>query len=186
MKNESESFVHFNPDRVAEHRNFDIGIELESTCSIPRVETTSIMLPNEEYLSLLRSLNLRQREFFNHIIHCVKCKDEPIYALLSGGVGVVKSVIITALYQSLFRILNLKEGENPEDTRVLLCAYMGIDAFNIGGNTICSAFHRKMYQINQMMTADELNTFRIKYRNLKVVIIDEIFMVGKRIFDFIL
>ena len=182
---ESESFVHFNPDRAVEHRHYDIGIELESTCSMPRVETASIMLPDEEYLSLLRSLHLRQREFFNHIIHCIKCNDEPIYAFLSGGAGVGKSVVIRSLYQSLFRILNLREGENPDDTRVLLCAYMGTAAFNIGGNTICSAFHRKMYQINQMMSADELNTFRIKYRNLKVVIIDEISMVGKRIFDFI-
>ena len=39
-----------------------------------------------------------------------------------------------------------------------------------------------MYQSNQMMSADELNTFRIKYRNLKVVIIDEISMVGRRTF----
>ena len=68
---------------------------------------------------------------------------------------------------------------------VLLCSYMGTAAFNIGGNTICSAFHKKMYQTNQIMSADELNTFRIKYKNLKVVIIDEISMVGKGTFDFI-
>ena len=182
---ESENFVYFNPDRVVEHRHYDIGIELQSTCSVPRIETTGIMLPDEDYLSLLRSLNLRQREFFNHIIHCIKCRDEPIYAFLSGGAGVGKSVVIRALYQSLYRMLNLREGENPDDTRVLLCAYMGTAAFNIGGNTICSAFHKKMYQTNQIMSADELNTFRIKYKNLKVVIIDEISMVGKRTFDFI-
>ena len=61
---ESENFVYFNPDRVVEHRHYDIGIEMQSTCSVPRVETTSFMLPDEEYLRLLRSLNLRQREFF--------------------------------------------------------------------------------------------------------------------------
>ena len=170
---------------MVEHRHYGIGIELQSTCSVPRVETTGIMLPDEEYLSLLRSLNLRQREFFNHIIHCIKCRYEPIYAFLSGGAGVGKSVVIRALYQRLYRILNLREGENPDDTRVLLCAYMGTAAFNIGGNTICSAFHKKMYQTNQIMSADELNTFRIKYRHLKVVIIDELSMVGKRTFDFI-
>ena len=54
---ESENFVYFNPDRVVEHRHYDIGIELQSTCSVPRVETTSFMLPDEEYLRLLRSLN---------------------------------------------------------------------------------------------------------------------------------
>ena len=61
---ESESFVYFNPDRIVEHRYYDIGIDLQSTCSVPTVETTSIMLPDEEYLNLLRSLNLRQRKVF--------------------------------------------------------------------------------------------------------------------------
>ena len=54
---ESENFVYFNPDRVFEHRHYDIGVELQSTCSVPRLETTSFMLPDEEYLTLLRSLN---------------------------------------------------------------------------------------------------------------------------------
>ena len=35
------------------------------------------------------------------------------------------------------------------------------------------------------MSADELNTFRIKYRHLKVFIIYEISMVGTRTLNFI-
>ena len=183
---ESEHFVYFNPSRVVEHRHYDIGIELQSTCSVPPVETTGIMLPDEEYLTLLRSLNLRQREFFNHIVHWIKCKDEPVYAFLTGGAGVGKSVVIRALYQTLYRILNLKDGENPDDKRILLCAYMGFAAFNISGQTICSAFHKKMYNKGtNHLSADELNTFRIKYRHLKVVIIDEISMVGNMTLSFI-
>ena len=46
---ESEQFVYFNPRRVVEHRHYDIGIELQSTCSVPPVETTGIMLPDDEY-----------------------------------------------------------------------------------------------------------------------------------------
>ena len=183
---ESEQFVYFNPSRVVEHRHYDIGIELQSTCSVPPVETSGIMLPDDEYLPLLRSLNLRQREFFNHIVHWIKCKDEPVYAFLTGGAGVGKSVVIRALYQTLYRILNLKDGENPDDKRILLCAYMGFAAFNISGQTICSAFHKKMYQgTYNHLSADELNTFRIKYRHLKVVIIDEISMVGNMTLSFI-
>ena len=182
---ESEQFVYFNPSRVVEHRHYDIGIELQSTCSVPPVETTGILLPDDEYLTLLRSLNLRQREFFNHIVHWIKCKDEPVYAFLTGGAGVGKSVVIRALYQTLYRILNLKEGENPDDKRILLCAYMGFAAFNISGQTICSAFHRKMYQGTNHLSADELNTFRIKYRHLKIIIIDEISMVGNMTLNFI-
>ena len=152
---------------------------------MPPEEITGIMLPDDEYLTLLRNLNLRQREFFNHVVHWIKCKDTPIYAFLTGGAGVGKSVVIRALYQSLYRILNLRDGENPDDIRILLCAYMGFAAFNISGQTICSAFHKKMYQGTNLLSADELNTFRIKYRHLKVVIIDEISMVGNTTLSFI-
>ena len=182
---EADKFVYFNPNRVVEQRHYDIGIELQSSCSVPPEETTGIMLPDDEYLTLLRNLNLRQREFFNHVIHWIKCKDTPIYAFLTGGAGVGKSVVIRALYQSLYRILNLRDGENPDDIRILLCAYMGFAAFNISGQTICSAFHKKMYQGTNLLSADELNTFRIKYRHLKVVIIDEISMVGNITLSFI-
>ena len=54
---------------------------------------------------------------------------------------------------------------------------MGFAAFTISGQSICSTFHKKMYQTNHL-SADELNTFRIKYKHLKIVIIDEISMVG--------
>ena len=77
---ESEQFVYFNPSRVVEQRHYDIGIELQSPCSVPPVETTGILLPGDEYLTLLRSLILRPREFYNHIVHWIKCTDEPVYA----------------------------------------------------------------------------------------------------------
>ena len=118
-------------------------------------------------------------------MHWIKCKDEPVYAFLTGGAGVGKSVDIRALYQTLYRILNLREGKNPDDVRILLCAYMGFAAFNISGQTICFAFHKKIYQGTDVLSADELNTFRIKYRHLKIIIIDEISMIGNQTLSFI-
>ena len=103
------------------------------------------MLPYEEYITLLRSLNLRQSEIFNHVEQWIKCKDEPIYAFLTGGAGVGNSVVIRAIYQNLYKILNLRDGENPDDIRILLCANVGFAAFSINGQTICSAFHKKIY-----------------------------------------
>ena len=61
---EAEKIIYFNPDRVVEHRRYDIGIEIQSACSVPSVEINGVMLLDEQYLHLLRSLNLRQREFF--------------------------------------------------------------------------------------------------------------------------
>ena len=61
---------------------------------------------------------------------------------------------------------------------------MGFAAFSISGQTICSAFHKKIYQGTNLLSLDKLNTFRIKYRHLKVVIIDEISMVGNQTLSF--
>ena len=41
---ETDKFVYFNPNRVVEQRHYDIGRELQSSCSVPPVETTGIML----------------------------------------------------------------------------------------------------------------------------------------------
>jgi len=183
---ESEEFLFFNPDKVAGPREYDIGIELGSGhVSAATIEQTENILSDEDYLSLLRSLNQKQRQFYNHVIHWMKTKDEPIYAFLTGGAGVGKSVVIRCLYQTLYRMLNLKEGEDPDDKRILLCAFTGKAAYNINGSTISSAFMEKFKQSNQTLGCDQLNTFRSKYRSLSVVIIDEISMVSNNKLSFI-
>ncbi|KAK3090521.1 hypothetical protein FSP39_012459 [Pinctada imbricata] len=182
---EAQEFIHFNPDRPIEHRHYDLGADLGVAANVPCVECQSDRLSDEEYLKLLRALNVKQREFFNHVLHWIKVENDPIYAFLSGGAGVGKSVLIKALYQALHRHLHSKEGEDPDDIRILLCAFTGKAAFNINGVTIASAFHKKYNQSNQSMSSDELNTFRMKYRNLSVVIIDEISMVGAKMLNFI-
>lgn len=182
---DSETFVHFNPERPVEQREYDIGSDVGIPSTRQLNEQSSFRLPDDEYLKLVSSLNLKQREFFNHVMQWIKSKQEPIHAYLSGGAGVGKAVLIRARYQALHRYLCAKEGENPDDIRILLCAYSGKAAFNIGGQTIASAFHQKINQRQQNMHFDELNTFRTKYRHLSVVIIDEISMVGNAKLEFI-
>ncbi|XP_061190195.1 uncharacterized protein LOC133198054 [Saccostrea echinata] len=180
----SEEFVHYDPDTV-QHRDFDICPELGLSSKVSETEMSAVRIPDEQYYKLLQSLNTKQREFYNHVTNWIQIRDEPLYAFLTGGAGAGKSVVIDAIFQTLHRILYSKEGENPDDIRILLCAHTGKAAYNIKGTTIASAFHRKMYQTQQHMSADELNSFRTKYRNLSVVIIDEISMVGNNMLTFI-
>ena len=182
---ESEAFIYFNPDRVSEHREYDIQHELGGLVSAPQLTANEHILPDNEYRSLIRSLNTNQKQFHDHVVHWIKTKDTPIYTFLSGGAGVGKSVVIRALYQTLYKYLNLREGEDCDDIRILKCAYTGKAAFNIGGSTISSAFKQKYKQSDQSLTCDSLNTFRSKYRNLSVVIIDEISMVSNTMLNFI-
>ncbi len=74
----------------------------------------------------------------------------------------------------------LKEGDNPEDCRILLCAPTGKAAY-INGLTYHSTLK---FQANsseyRKPSCDVLNTLQCKYRNLKVVIIDEVSMLGNK------
>ena len=182
---ESQQFIYFNPDRIPEHREYDIGTEIGSYVSAPQVNVNEKILSDFEYRKLLQSLNSKQKQFYNHVVHWIKTKDAPLHVFLSGGAGVGKSLVIRALYQTLYRLLNLKEGECPDDTRILLCAYTGKAAFNINGSTISSAFKQKYKQSDQTLTSDSLNSFRAKYCKLSVVIIDEISMVSNSMLNFI-
>ena len=116
---ESVEYVHFNPDRPVEQRHCDIGAEIGVATSTACVACHSERIPDDQYLEIMRTLNFKQREFFNHVLHWHKTKDEPIYAFLSGGAGVGKSVLIKALYQALHRHLHSAEGEDPDDVRIL-------------------------------------------------------------------
>ena len=56
-------------------------------------------------------------------------------------------------------------------------------AYEIGGNTIHSGLHIGVNCDDlTTLTADEQNTLQVKYMKLKVVFIDEISMVGYKLF----
>lgn len=128
---------------------------------------------------------MKQREFFNHVVTWMKTKQEPLYAFLTGGAGVGKSVLVNAFFQALHRYLCSTEGEDPYDIRILLCAPTGKAAYNISGVTLHNAFQIQPSKgfDNQSLSCDVLNTLRMKYRNLSVILIDEISMVGNKMFS---
>lgn len=98
-------------------------------------------LNDDEYRDLVQKLNIKQKEFFYHVLHWMKTKDDPIYHFLSGGAGVGKSVLLRALYQALTKYFSHKAGENPDEVKVIICAPTGKAAFNVGGSTIHSVFN---------------------------------------------
>ena len=161
-----ELFGCFDPSSSKEHSQSDI-----ETCD----------------MKLVPSLNEKQREFFYHVLHSVKTKDEPLRLFLSGGAGVGKSTVTNALYQALDRYLNTFPGENPDNIKVLTAAPTGKAAFNIKGNTLHSAFKIPVNRGYSYCTLDRdrLNTIRTQLRKLQVIFIDEISMVGSGIFNFL-
>lgn len=167
---------------------YDLGEDLG--VSRRRVDTGDLPhreMNTEPYLQRVRSLNTEQKTLFYHILHKVKTNCLPFYTFMTGGAGCGKSAVIGAIYQALIKYFNHVQTEDPDTEKVLLCAPTGKAAHNIGGKTVHSAFCIPANQGFQFKPLDmqQLNTMRARYRDLKVVIIDEISMVGQRMFNFI-
>ena len=133
-------------------------------------------------------MNKKQQAFVSNTLKTLKqCSTAQIFRFLSGGAGVGKSHVIKALHQSLIKYYDKLAGCDFNKATVLLLAPTGKAAFNIGGNTIHNALHILPNQslVWKPLSMDKLNTFRCKYQDLKVLIIDEISMVGNKLFHYV-
>ena len=144
-------------------------------------------LPDEEYQSLIQSLNKEQHRFYLHAVHALKASDEPIYLFLTGGAGVGKTVVVRAIYQTMIRFYNRGADNNPDDPKILLGAPTGVAAHLIKGNTLHSLFRIPANQGFEYkpLTSDTLNSLHHQFKDVKLVIIDEISMVGHQMLSFI-
>ena len=122
----SELFGCFDPGKNKEHNQYDLldDIEIFPRCD-DEEELVIKRMSDNNYYALVRSLNEKQRQFFNHVLHSVKTKDDPLRLFLSGGAGVGKSTVTNALYEALIRYLNSIAGENPDDVKVVKAAPTG-------------------------------------------------------------
>lgn len=162
----------------------DIGItrkQVDESC-LPQNE-----MSDEAFRTLAQNLNHKQKEFFYHVYHWLKTQNDPLYVFLSGGAGVGKSVVLRVLYQALLKYYNHRPEENPDNFKILLCAPTGKAAHNIGGNTIHNTFSIPVGKGFKFKPLDmqQLDTMRCKNHYVKVIFIDEIFMVGSGMFSFI-
>ena len=184
----SELFGCFDPGTNNQHSQYDI---FDDMGILPRhndeEELVQNRLNDSDYRQLVRLLNIKQKEFFYHVLHSIKTKDDPLALFLSGGAGVGKRTATNALYEALMRYLNSVPGENPDEVKVLKVAPTGKAAFNIKGNTLHSAFKIPANRGFQYCTldADRLNTIRAQLKRLQVIFIDEISMVGSGMFNFL-
>ncbi|KAJ8048677.1 ATP-dependent DNA helicase PIF1 [Holothuria leucospilota] len=184
---DSTQYAFYKPSQ-SNHTRYDIAADIGATASTAQPsEMLAHRMSDENFYVLLSHLNVRQREFYTHVMQNITRDSEPLHVFLTGGAGVGKSMVIKTLYQALHRHLNSQEGEDPEDIRLLLCAPTGKAAYNIEGITTHSAFQIDPNQgFNyKKLSSNRLNTLRVKYRHLSVVIIDEISMVGNKQFLFI-
>ena len=165
---------------------YDIGQDLGMRLSSVEEDLHSYHeLPDDEFRHHMRLLNQQQMEFVYDIIHQIKTQQEPVYHFLSGGAGVGKSFVTKALYQMILKFFNRKAGDDFTTPKVLLLAPTGKAAYHIHGNTIHSALRIPVNQLLQHKPLDSssLNSLQNLIGNVQVIFIDEISMVGYRMFN---
>ena len=118
-------------------------------------------------------------------MHIIKTSDKPFYAFLSGGGGVGMSHLIKSIYQAVLKYYNTRAGDDFRRVHILLLALTGKAAYLIKGNTIHSAFAIPASQSlknYKPLDSGRLNTLRCELDALKLILLDEISMVGNTMF----
>ena len=145
----------------------------------------------EELIQKARNLSYSQRIVFDEVLAFAKSviraeRAKEIMSMLSppllivhGGGGVGKSYLIKTLAQWVDKILrDDRKRDNPDYPTVLLLAFTGVAAKNIGGTTLHSGLNFKFGTDMLDFTPEKLDLTRKQLENVEVVIVDEFSMVS--------
>lgn len=186
---------------IAERRKTEL-IQEETVDIIPEIENephhADVMyyvqqdaISKENMLPVLQNLNETQSEIFYMMRDWCLAKIaggecEPIHIFVTGGAGTGKSHLIKAIHYESSRLLSRIMTE-PERVSVLLSAFTGTAAFNIGGNTLHHLFSLTKYLPlpYEPLGEQTLSELRMKIGDVQILIIDEISMVYKRLLYYV-
>jgi hypothetical protein len=105
---------------------------------------------------------------------------------LTGGAGTGKTFTLQLIVQGLLRFYHSDLQSDPLKPKVLLMAFTGKATFNIDGCTIHSALRIPINQsLSNMgkLSSELLNKLTDDYEQIKLIVIDEISLVGARMLD---
>ena len=135
-----------NPDLL----DLDLEDSYVSNAPVALAIIDNLLLPNDQFYELCSQLNEYQRHLFSFIrrnaVHfkLAEKKSEfqltPFYIFLSGGAGVEKSFLVTAVTEYLRRVLR-HPNQNLNVPSVLLTASTGKVSTSVNGITLHSTFH---------------------------------------------
>ncbi|XP_055077310.1 LOW QUALITY PROTEIN: uncharacterized protein LOC117394129 [Periophthalmus magnuspinnatus] len=165
----------------------DLAVRNEQVCHIEKRNVMS----RQEGLLLVKTLNEQQLSIFYKIRQW--CLDkvagnnpEPLHIFITAGAGTGKSHLITTIQYEASRLF-APICHSPDNVSVLLTAPTGIAAYNLQAATIHTTFSigTNVSLPYTPLGEEKINTLRVKYMDLQIVIIDETSMVDKKLFTYI-
>lgn len=166
---------------------YDLAQDLNLPLQNEQQDLINKEIEDEEYRAKLRCLNKEQLHVLYHVLHHIQISDQPICHFLTGGAGVGKTFVLKLLYQAMLKYYNKQPGTDPGLLHIMLTAPTGKAAYLLRGNTLHLALKIPINQKLEFKSLDNdsLNTLRTQMASTKVIFIDEISMVGVRLFSFI-
>ena len=194
-ENQDNEFSMYDPSLI------DLDDDSENQGQIRSGASASIevvSMSNETFYEMCSQMNEKQLYLFNFIMkYAVECRysernntvaPTPFNIFLSGGGGVGKSFLIKLLTEYLRRTLRYPEQLLDKQPSVCVTASTGKAATNINGTTVHSAFQLPIRRAGRSFEytkagSERIHTLRNKYKFLKVLIVDEISMLGNETFN---
>ena len=105
---------------------------------------------------------------------------EPFDLFLSGSAGVGKSHLVKTIHQVVSKLLQY-HGTFPEKPRLLILVQTGVATINVNGATIHFALNLPCCSKLNPLDANTLTTMQNRFSEVKLIIIDEISMVYKKV-----
>ena len=191
---EAEDEEHFSDEEeVPQIPDLDVGLQSAPCAGRPTYTEQSMQkISSSQAEKIIRSMNNRQHEVFTYLRQwCIErvtgAAVDPFHVFVTGGAGTGKSHVINGFQYEASRLLS-PITDSADEVTVLLVAYTGTAAFNIGGQTIHSAFaiHCDIKGGKYTPLGEEqLTRLRAKYHNLQILIIDEVSMVGQKMLMYV-
>ena len=170
-------FAHLNPDEL----------EVDDNLQQIRKMTRNIKITSaDERLQTSRRLDIYQKQalhialkYAQDIIIARKGKaphPKPPFLMIHGGAGSGKSTLINVISQHVHNLLQ-RDGDEPDCPYILLSAFTGTAAANIEGQTLHTLFSFNFGAGYMSLSDKSRDEKRALYKNLKMLIIDEISLV---------
>ncbi|XP_044588824.1 ATP-dependent DNA helicase PIF1-like [Cotesia glomerata] len=132
------------------------------------------LMPNDQYYELMKMANQKQKELLMHVIYNLQLEDPPpLQIFFTGPAGCGKTFVIKLLME----IYNRYSESDGFCNAYIACASTGKAAVAINGTTVHTALKISLSKLLPL-SIEVAQQYRSLFKYVRVLIIDEISMIG--------